>query len=96
MTPVYLDFETYWSADHSLTKMPPTEYVMHPDTEIISIAIKIGEGDTYVLFGEQEIIDHLQSIDWSDKIAVGHNMSGFDSMLLKWRILLMVWFCLTL
>ena len=85
MTPVYLDFETYWSADHSLTKMPPTEYVMHPDTEIISIAIKIGEGDTYVLFGEQEIIDHLQSIDWSDKIAVGHNMSGFDSMLLKWR-----------
>ena len=85
MTPVYLDFETYWSTDHSLTKMPPTEYVMHPDTEIISIAIKIGEGDTYVLFGEQEIIDHLQSIDWSDKIAVGHNMSGFDSMLLKWR-----------
>ena len=85
MTPVYLDFETYWSTDHSLTKMPPTEYVMHPDTEIISIAIKIGEGDTYVLFGEQEIIDHLQTIDWSDKIAVGHNMSGFDSMLLKWR-----------
>ena len=85
VTPVYLDFETYWSTDHSLTKMPPTEYVLHADTEIISIAIKVGEGETYVLFGEQEIIDHLHDIDWSDKIAVGHNMSGFDAMILKWR-----------
>lgn len=85
MTPVYIDFETFWDVGHTLTKMPPTEYVMHPDTEIISVAIKIGGGETYVLFGEQEIIDHLQGIDWSDKMAVGHNMSGFDSMILKWR-----------
>ena len=85
MTPVYIDFETYWNTGHSLTNIPPTEYVMHPETEIISVAIKIGDGDTCVLFGEQEIIEHLQSIDWSDKLAVGHNMSGFDAMLLKWR-----------
>jgi DNA polymerase I-like protein with 3'-5' exonuclease and polymerase domains len=85
MTPIYLDFETYWDTQHTLTKMSPTVYCTHPDTEIISIAIKIADGDTYVLFGEQEIIDHLQSLDWSDAVAVGHNMSGFDAMLLKWR-----------
>jgi len=25
-------------------------------------------------------------MDWSDKIAIGHNMSGFDAMILAWRL----------
>jgi DNA polymerase bacteriophage-type len=86
MTPIYIDFETFWSTTHTLTRMSPTEYVMHPDTEIISVAIKVGSSPTYVLFGEQKIRDHLQSLDWSNAMAVGHNMSGFDSMILAWRM----------
>lgn len=86
MTPVYIDFETYWSVTHSLTRMPPTEYVMHPDTEIISVAIKVGNYPTDVIFGEDKIKHALNKIDWSDKIAIGHNMSGFDSMLMAWRL----------
>jgi hypothetical protein len=86
MTPIYIDFETFWSTTHTLTRMSPTEYVMHPDTEIISVAIKVGNSHTYVLFGEQKIREHLQSLDWSDAMAVGHNMSGFDSMILAWRM----------
>ena len=86
MIPIYLDFETFWSTEHTLTRMSPTEYVMHPDTEIISVAVKVGNSDTYVLFGEQKIRDHLQSLDWSDAMAIGHNMSGFDSMILAWRM----------
>jgi len=85
MTPVYIDFETYWSTTHSLTKMPPTEYVMHPDTEIQALAIKVGNFHTDVFFGEDKIQHALNSLDWSDKIAIGHNMSGFDSMILAWR-----------
>ena len=82
---ITLDFETYWDSQHTLTKMSPTEYIMHPDTEIISVAIKVGRGETYVLFGEDNIREHLQAMDWSDAMALGHNMSGFDSMILAWR-----------
>jgi hypothetical protein len=65
--------------------MSPTEYITHPETEIISVAIRIGDELTYVLFGEQVIREHLQEMDWDDKIVIGHNMSGFDSMILAWR-----------
>jgi hypothetical protein len=65
--------------------MSPTEYITHPDTEIISVAMRIGDEPTYVLFGEHKIRAHLQDMDWSDKIVIGHNMSGFDSMILAWR-----------
>ena len=86
MTPVYIDFETYWSTDHTLSKMSPTEYVMHPKTEIISAAIKIAEGPTFVVFGEQHIRKQLSQVDWSDAMAIGHNMSGFDALILAWRL----------
>ena len=85
MTPIYIDFESFWSTTHTLTRMSPTEYVQHPDTEIISVAIRVGDEPTYVLFGEDVIREHLQDMDWSDKIAIGHNMSGFDAMILRWR-----------
>ncbi len=85
MTPIYLDFETYWSTEHSLTKMPATEYVMHPSTEIISVAYKIKNAPTVVVFGEAEVKQALRALDWSDAMAIGHNMSGFDSMILEWR-----------
>jgi DNA polymerase len=65
--------------------MNPIAYVMHPDTELISVAIKIGNGATDVIFGEANIKAHLASIDWSDKYVIGHNMSGFDAMILAWR-----------
>ena len=86
MKPIYLDFETYWSTTHTLTRMSPTEYIQHPDTEIISVSIKEGNEPTYVLFGEDNIRKHMQAMDWSDAMAIGHNMSGFDAMILAWRL----------
>lgn len=82
---VTLDFETYWDTQHTLSKMPPTEYVTHPDTEIQSVSIKEGDTPTYVVFGEEQIREALHRIDWSDTLVIGHNMSGFDAMILAWR-----------
>lgn len=83
---ITLDFESYWDSNHTLSKMSPTEYVMHPETEIQSMSIKIGSEPAYVIFGEERIREHLHNdIDWSDVLVVGHNMSGFDSMILAWR-----------
>lgn len=85
-----LDFETYWSTTHSLSKMSPIGYVMHPETEIISMAAKFirngKPGDTQVIFGEQNIKNVCSRIDWSDMWVIGHNLEGFDSMLCAWRL----------
>lgn len=85
LIPVTFDFESYWDKDHSLTKMNAIDYVMHPETEIISMGYKIGDGETLVVFGEDKIKATLDSIDWSNKIAVAHNNEGFDSMIAAWR-----------
>lgn len=81
-----LDFETYWATDHSLSKMLPMAYVMHPDTQLISCSIKIDNYNTDVFFGEAEISRVLKKLDWSNTMAIAHNMSGFDAMILAWRL----------
>lgn len=81
-----VDLETYWAVGHSLTKMSPIAYCMHEDTEIISCAFKFGDDPTVVVFGEQAVIDYCNNVDWSEYWVVGHNMSGFDAMILSWRL----------
>ena len=90
-----VDLETYWAVGHSLTKMSPIKYCMHPETEIISCAFKFDDEPTVVVFGEQAVIDYCNKIDWSDCWVVGHNLSGFDSMILSWRLNIkpLLWGC---
>lgn len=86
MKKIYLDFETFWSQDHSLTKVHPVEYVMHPETEVQSVAIKEGDdGETFVLFGESAIKKWVEDTDFSNAMLIGHNMAGFDAMICAWR-----------
>lgn len=85
LIPVVLDFETFWDTNHSLTKMSPIEYVMSPKTEIISCAAKTNGNTTFVCFGEPDIRAAIKNFDWSDKMVIAHNMSGFDAMILAWR-----------
>ena len=81
-----VDLETYWAVGHSLTKMSPIAYCMHEDTEIISCAFKFGNDPTVVVFGEQAVVDYCNNVDWSQYWVVGHNLSGFDAMILSWRL----------
>lgn len=82
-----IDYETFWSDTHSLTKMLPMTYVMHPDTEIISCSFKFGKSDTIEVFGEDEVryvFEHNKNYI-SNSMMIAHNMSGFDSMIASWR-----------
>ena len=81
-----VDLETFWAQEHSLSKMSPIAYCTHPETEIISIGVKFGEGNTDILFGEDHIKATMAKLDWSDTMVVGHNLSGFDCMILSWRL----------
>lgn len=90
-----VDLETFWSVGHSLSKMSPIAYCMHPDTEIISCAFKFDDGPTEVVFGEADVIAYASKIDWSEYWVIGHNLSGFDAMILSWRMNIkpMMWGC---
>lgn len=86
MQRVTIDIESFWSKTHSLSKMNPLDYVMHPDTELISCSRKVGRGRTKVVFGEREIRAMLADVDWSDTLAIAHNMAGFDALIMAWRL----------
>lgn len=81
-----LDIESFWSTQHTLSRMSPIEYVTHPETELISISFKFGADKTYCIFGEDTIANWASQVDWSELLVVGHNMSRFDSMILAWRL----------
>lgn len=83
---VTLDFETFWSAEHTLRKMTPIAYAMSELTQLISLAAKVNGEPTTCVFGESDIRALLADIDVSNKIVVGHNMSTFDALLLAWRL----------
>lgn len=84
MTPVTFDFETFWSTEFSLSKIPFMEYIMSPQFEVFSVAIKVGNGPTVSAFGE-DVAPLIKSIDWSDKMAIAHNGNEFDFPLLVWK-----------
>lgn len=86
LTPVCIDLETFWSQTHSLSKMNPIVYCTHPETELISIAYKFADDRARSFAGEQDIKEWCKSVDWSDKLVYGHNLSGFDAMILRWRL----------
>ena len=81
-----VDLETYWSVTHSLSKMSPIAYCMHPDTEIISCSFKMNDESSVVIVGEDAVREYVDSVDWSEYWVVGHNLSGFDAMILSWRL----------
>lgn len=82
----FSDLETFWSTEHTLTRMSPVAYCMHPETELISWSIKIGNAPTDVIFGEKEIKRIAAKFDWSDKFIISHNGSAFDHMIHAWRM----------
>ena len=81
-----LDFETYWSQDHSLSKMNPIIYSTHPETELISLSYKLNNEQTYTIWGEDAILAWAKTMPWDDLAVIAHNGNGFDHMLLVWRL----------
>jgi DNA polymerase len=82
----YSDLETFWSTEHSLTKMNPAAYCMHRETELQSMSCAFGDEPMEFIRGEAAMQEYVNAQDWSDVLVVGHNMSQFDSMLLAWRL----------
>ena len=78
---VYLDFETFWSQDYTLSKTSTSEYVRDPRFKAQMMGIKIGDGKTRIVPSDK-IKAELAKINWSTHSACAHNMQ-FDGFILS-------------
>ena len=88
MRVVTLDFETYFDskAKYSLTCMGPLEYVRDPRFYVQCVSIRIDKGETYVIEaidGKDSQVLHALRLDTPGTITVGHNLNGFDCLVLS-------------
>ena len=95
MNIITLDFETFWDASYSLSKMSPLEYVLGAEFEVISCAIKLNALPTQVFFGEDAVRAEFERLDIKNSALLGHNMLGFDSYIAAYRFGLnpKLWMC---
>jgi DNA polymerase len=80
LTKIYLDFETYYDVQLSLTKMSTVQYINHPDFKVWGVGIKVEDGETE-WYNEEETPDVLAQIDWENTAVVCHN-TLFDAYIL--------------
>ena len=80
LTKIYLDFETYYDVQLSLSKMSTVQYINHPDFKVWGVGIKVEDGETE-WYNEEETSDVLAQIDWENTAVVCHN-TLFDAYIL--------------
>ena len=77
---VALDFETFWDADYTLSKLSTSEYVRDPRFEAQMVGLKIGASATRVVCGP-DIAAELRRIDWRTHSLLCHH-AQFDGFIL--------------
>ena len=80
MNLLYLDFETYYDVQLSLSKMTTVQYVNDPDFKIWGVGLKFNDGETG-WYSEDEYEEALSQIPWDETAVVCHN-TLFDAYIL--------------
>jgi DNA polymerase len=78
---VSLDFETYYDADYTLSKLSTSEYVRDERFEASMVGIKIGNKKTKVV-PHNKIAAELAAINWETHSVLCHNVQ-FDGFILS-------------
>lgn len=81
---IFLDFETFYDREFSLSKITTEAYIRDRRFETIGVAIKEGlDGETR-WYPKPEVKRVLPTIDWGNALVVAQN-TAFDGAILKWR-----------
>tara|TARA_R100000541_G_scaffold142_3_gene517 strand:- start:10540 stop:12351 length:1812 start_codon:yes stop_codon:yes gene_type:complete len=80
MQKLYLDFETYFDTQTSLTKMSTVQYVNDDQFKVWGVGIKVEDGVTE-WYNECDTPAILEQIDWDNVALVCHN-TLFDAYIL--------------
>lgn len=82
MIDVYIDFESYYDSECSLSRLSTLEYLWHPKFEVIGMGIAFNSEDPEWYMGD-DIADVLKGIPWERTRLIAHNM-GFDGAIVQW------------
>jgi hypothetical protein len=81
MNLVVLDFETYYSADYTLSKLTTEAYIRDPRFEAIMVGVKINDQKTQVFVGPN-IKPALEALELHKHAVLCHH-SQFDGLILS-------------
>ena len=82
MLRITLDFETYWDNECTLSKLSVWEYIRHPSFKIHMCGVMFGDAPVEI-YTHEELKSLFAEIDWSNAAVCGHNLSGFDGIILN-------------
>jgi DNA polymerase len=80
MKKLYLDFETYYDTQLSLSKISTVQYVNHPSFKVWGVGVKLEDEPTTWITGE-ECEEFFEQVDWDEVALVCHN-TLFDAYIL--------------
>lgn len=84
MTPVVLDFESFYSDEFTLSKMTTESYIRDPRFEAHGAAIKWSPNHHAKWYAEKELRYVLAEHDWSESFLICHHFQ-FDGLILSHR-----------
>lgn len=82
MTPIILDYETFWDTGYTLSKLSPLEYVFDERFELQTCSTVVGNSDKVKFtVGLEATKEYLNSLPIEDSIIVCHNGNEFDHLI---------------
>jgi DNA polymerase len=83
---ITIDFETYWdSKEYTLSKMTTEEYIRHDKFRAFGACVHVyGSDEPIRWFGDTELREYLDGIDWGRTAVLAHN-AQFDVSIMEWR-----------
>jgi DNA polymerase len=79
---IAVDFETYYDKDYTLRKLSTSEYVRDKRFRVLTVAVKIGKGETKCAVGLKAVTRLLGEIPWDDVAMLAHH-AHFDGLILS-------------
>ena len=83
MIDLFYDFETYYDANYSLTKMTPVAYILSPRFEALGCSFAFGDDAPFWVDGPK-LPEFFDALPWDELNLVCHN-GLFDHIVLAWR-----------
>ena len=84
---ITIDFETYWDskAGYSLKNMSAIDYIRDPRFHVQMMGVN-ANGKTVLFDTPQDVADAIRGLKMQyqeDQYIVGHNINGFDGLILS-------------
>jgi hypothetical protein len=80
---LFLDVESYYDSEYSLSKLTPPEYILDPRWETIGCAAAVG-GENFTFIDGPDLAKYLSSFDPENTTTVTFN-ALFDNCVFAWR-----------